>query len=246
MGFHKGDNVERIHMKFCKNILGVRRYTPNALVLAELSRLDMKTKRLLRIIKYWLKILTLNENVLVKKVYEAMRREADEGVVNWASLLRDKLMSLGFGEVWYVQKVYNNVLFINNVKIRINDVYYQELHATLEGLSRGRTYLYFNENLALSSYLEDVNIDKYRIALSKFRLSNHKLQVEIGRWHKPEPIPFNNRICSSCNTLDDEYHLLLECKLYSDIRKIHIPRHFYIRPNMVKFGELLCKQQQKT
>ena len=33
---------------------------------------------------------------------------------------------------------------------------------------------------------KNLNISKFRIALTRFRVSAHRLEVEAGRWHKPE------------------------------------------------------------
>ena len=39
--------------------------------------------------------------------------------------------------------------------------------------------------------------------------------------------------------LEDEYHFVIECKLYSDLRIKYIPKYNWKRPSMNKFVELL-------
>ena len=91
-----------------------------------------------------------------------------------------------------------------------------------------------------SAHVTDVlNIMKYRKSLSRFRLSSHRLEVEIGRWAKPNKIPYQNRKYKVCNVLEDEFHFLLECPLYTDLRKRYINKFFWTRPNMLKFIELM-------
>ena len=68
-------------------------------------------------------------------------------------------------------------------------------------------------------------------------MSSHRLEVEVGRWKKPNRVPISDRKCSSCQTL--EYHFILECKIYIDLRRRLIPKYFWIRPNMHKFIELM-------
>ena len=52
--------------------------------------------------------------------------------------------------------------------------------------------------------------------MTKFRTSDHSLQIEIGRYKK---IPRNQRFCLSCNSkIDDEYHFFLHCHLNSALR----------------------------
>jgi len=48
-----------------------------------------------------------------------------------------------------------------------------------------------------------------RLILTKFRLSEHKRLIEIGRNLK---IPRDQRLCAICNILEDEFHFFFECK----------------------------------
>ena len=55
----------------------------------------------------------------------------------------------------------------------------------------------------------------FRVAVSRLRVSSHRLEVEKGRWKTP-PVPFNNRLCNICQVLDDEFHFLFKCQLLQD------------------------------
>jgi len=70
--------------------------------------------------------------------------------------------------------------------------------------------------------LLNVNIDKYRYALTILRVSSHCLEVERGRWHKPNKIPFENSKCQYCNVLEDEFHFIFECPMYNNISHIYL------------------------
>ena len=57
--------------------------------------------------------------------------------------------------------------------------------------------------------------------------------------------PVNERKCIFCDKLEDEYHFVLECILYNDLRKQLIPTYYYRRPNMQRFVDLItteCKR----
>ena len=58
----------------------------------------------------------------------------------------------------------------------------------------------------LQPYLKNVSINKFKSDLCRLRVSSHRLEIESGRWHKPEAIPFQYRTCQHCNVLEDEYH----------------------------------------
>ena len=57
-----------------------------------------------------------------------------------------------------------------------------------------------------------------RTLLSKFRLSDHLLEVEVGRCHRPKKNP-EDRICTKCNILEDEIHCLMACDINREIRE---------------------------
>ena len=60
---------------------------------------------------------------------------------------------------------------------------------------------------------------KARNEISKFQCSANKLLVDRGRYQNVER---NRRICKNCNKnmVEDEYHFLLACPAYRDLRKI--------------------------
>ena len=166
-------------------------------------------------------------------------------VKNWCSLLRNLLYSLGFQEIWYFQTVGNTKLFLSLVKQRINDQFIQNWNERLETSSRASFYRSIGI-FQFQPYLNIVNLSQYRKCLSRLRLSSHRLSVETGRWHKPISIPQNERKCIFCDTLEDEYHFVLECKLYTALRKQYVSSFYWKRPNMFKFTCLMKSENEKT
>ena len=55
-GFANAPVIERLHLRFCKRILGVKTSTQNDFVYGELGRTQLRTQRLFNIIKYWFKV----------------------------------------------------------------------------------------------------------------------------------------------------------------------------------------------
>ena len=164
---------------------------------------------------------------------------------NWASMVKYILSRLGFLEVWNAQGVGNISNFLGIFKTRVKDVYMQDWLARLENSIRARCYI----NIAkfqFQQYLEILKIQKYRKSICKLRVSSHRLEIETGRWAKPNKIPLKNRLCMICNVLEDEFHFVLECSLYKDLRKIYIKRYYWQRPNMPKFIELISSENCRT
>jgi len=91
---------------------------------------------------------------------------------NWASSVRDTLGRLGFFHVWESQGVRDNGSFINLLKQRCNDIFVHEWHSGIEGSTRATFYKTFC-SFGFKSYFTSVNVNKYRIALCKLRVSSH-------------------------------------------------------------------------
>ena len=70
-----------------------------------------------------------------------------------------------------------------------------------------------------------MKIPKFRNVLAIFRLSSHELNVEQGRYGN---IQRNERKCSFCNLdeVEDEYHFILVCPLYNNLRKTYLKNIF--------------------
>ena len=66
-GFTQANAIEILHLKFCKSLLGVKTWTQNDCVYGELGRKSLITYRYLKILKYWLKIITIQYNAIQNK-----------------------------------------------------------------------------------------------------------------------------------------------------------------------------------
>jgi hypothetical protein len=245
-GFNQGKAVERLHMQFCKRLLGVKKNTQNDFIYGELGRMPLQNMRYYNIIKFWIKLLTTDENKYIKKVYLMLKQDIIENPnrINWCSLLKDLLCTLGFYEVWLFQTVGDSELFLYNVKQRLKDQFLQNWSGRLNNSSRALFYKYIL-NHRFQPYLDLVNVKKFRVCLSRLRVSSHRLFIESGRWTRPVSTPVNERKCTFCDKLEDEYHFVLECVLYNDLRRQFVPVYYYRRPNMQKFVELItteCKR----
>ena len=67
---------------------------------------------------------------------------------------------------------------------------------------------------------------KYRQYITKFRMSDHQLLIETGRYYK---IPRSQRLCEICKNIDDEFHFLFTCNINAVPRKVIIEQfnNFY-------------------
>ena len=78
----------------------------------------------------------------------------------------------------------------------------------------------------------------YKPLITKYRICAHSLNIETGRFYN---IPHNERFCYMCNNrkLEDEYHFILECEKYNDLRHKYLKPYYYRRPSVFKLVQLL-------
>ena len=157
---------------------------------------------------------------------------------NWCSLLKQLLCNLGFYHVWLAQHVGYENIFLSIVTQRLNDNFVQNWNSRLRESSRAIFYRQIS-SFKFQPYLDNINVLKFCKALTQLRVSSHRLAVEAGRWNRPVRTPYDDRKCLFCNLLEDEYHFVLECSSYIDLRKQYIPRHYWNHPNMLKFVTLM-------
>ena len=155
-------------------------------------------------------------------------------------LIHNLLGELGLMEAWLQQNVGNANGFLSIVKEHLKDTFVQNWNSRLNDSSRAVFYRNLN-NFGLKSYLGIVTTEKFRYSLTRLRLSSHRLEVETGRW----AIPFENRLCSTCQRLEDEFHFIFECSKYHDLRISLLPRYYRIRPSMFKLIDLFSPNFKK-
>ena len=97
----------------------------------------------------------------------------------------------------------------------------------------------------MEEYLINVKNITERKNITKFRLSNHRLMIEIGR-HKG--LNKEQRTCPFCpEKIEDEFHFLCECKTYEHQRKTYLNPIISSIPGFSNFNKaerieiLMCK-----
>ena len=82
-------------------------------------------------------------------------------------------------------------------------------------------YQKFKVNYETESYLDIIRTFDQRRAFTKFRIRNHNLAIESGRYTNTLT---DDRICVFCslNVIESEEHMLLNCTLYNRLRN-----HFF-------------------
>ena len=195
---------------FVKKLLGVKRSTQNDFDYGELGRVPLQNKIFYSVINYWFKIPEVEENRYIRYAYQLMLNDIENkpNCVNWASRVKFLLSSLGFYGVWVNQGVGNKSAFLWAFKQRLTDSFMQDWNSRLAESSRANFYSLFSK-FEYQPYLEVINVKKFRVTMTKLRVASHRLEIEVGRWARPNRVPIDERKCRLCNKLEDEFHFFI-------------------------------------
>ena len=121
---------------------------------------------------------------------------------------------------------YTTILINAHKKLftRQTDIYNQTaLNNITSPNSKLRTYSLVKNKPGTESYLNTISNTKYRVMLSKFRLSNHELMIEKGRH---TGVIRTQRYCPMCHdqAIEDEIHFLITCPSFNAIRRDALDR----------------------
>ena len=246
-GCNSYEYIERIHRKFLRQQLGVSSSTSNIVVYGETGRYPLSVIYLVKCVKYWLKLVEMDNNRYPKACYKMLYNLDENNRQTWVSFVKETLYKYGFMYAWLQQGVGDKTRFIYEFKQRLIDMWKQEWHAGLD-TPKLSTYKLFKLESCQEKYLTCVRYRRHLVALAKFRCSNHKLLIEEGR---RQNVPRQNRLCQFCLTqnevfIEDEYHVLFVCKLYDDIRRTFIDKAYYASPSLHTLAQLLGSNSTYT
>ena len=243
-GIYEYEHIDKIHIKFCKNILGVRTQSPNYAVYGDLGRYPLSVIAKERSIKFWLKILT-NNNSLTFNLFQTQIDDLDalaqpsrfKHKGSWAQGVKSLLDNLGFSQMWHNQII--EIPCFEVIRNRIRDHFTQHWYANICNTSKLEYYCQFKTEFKMEKYVECISNDKLRSELAAFRLSAHNLDIERGR-HRHINVPRENRICRLCSMsiVESEFHFLLVCPRYSDLRRDILSSTAW--PSVAKFISIMA------
>ncbi len=237
-GANEVSDIDVLHLQYIKKILRVKSNTNTSMIYVETGRYPLSIHIKACIIKYWIKLINSEPNRLIYIIYQEMLRNTEQ--YKWIEYVRKTLQCHGFGYVWDRQQVDDSKTFMHIFEQRSKDMFIQQCFTDMNNSSRCRLYREIQTTYGTVPYIScNINAN-LRMYYSKLRLSSHKLMVERGRWAKPQ-IQYTDRRCTLCDSgdIEDEYHIILLCDYFSDIRTKYIKQYYYRRPSMQKFIDLM-------
>lgn len=167
-------------------------------------------------IKYYNHLICLSDESLAKQSllmsFSLFKKNKNCYLSNFKTMLNRINPSLEIS----IQRTFDNAA-ISNLESSLKNTYFQTWKNALKNSSKLSFYSTFKEFYEQEPYLNILRHFEQRRLFTKFRISNHQLAIETGRYYK---IPRDERLCLVCctNAMETEQHLILHCPAYSDIR----------------------------
>ncbi len=176
--------IDGILWSFCKRILGLPPHAATIGVMGEIGLLPMQMMAKMNATKFWYRLRTLQAPILTIDAYVLSKDLYKEGFCSWYGCLLDNI----FSKFDLLQLLPSPDILMNLTSANLVEYYIDSWSSDLQkiqakhgkGENKLRTYRSFKEEFTFEQYLDRVNIKKHRVALTRFRLSCHNLEIEKG------------------------------------------------------------------
>ena len=234
---------EKLHTKLCKILLGVGQNTSNLASRSELGRYPIMITMLANMITYKSQLEKAESSNLIKDSYNDDILLDSYGLSNWYSCTEEILKLINANHS--ILKISSKTLR-KKVILKLQESYDQYFKNQIFNDNRKdpseqnklRTFRKFKNRIKYEPYL-NLNIKKDILKkFTQFRLSSHKLQIELARHIK---VPGTTRVheklkarkCKLCNNgeEEDELHFMLKCQSYANERTNYLNKIFHMCKN---------------
>ena len=198
--------------------MGVNRQASNIASRGELGKFPLLIPILKRLFSYIKHISQLPDSRIAKQMLYLSKRLYSNGkdsfYSNAANIIKNFYPNIE--ETRDIEKFVQDTNITDFVKT-IKDKYTSFWKHQNENSSKLSFYSTFKKDYNLEEYLNNIKDPNQRRMFSKFRVSNHKLEIEFGRYKN---VPREERFCKYCDkrTVEYEFHFAFECNKYKNLR----------------------------
>ena len=210
------NDIEKTYLQFLKQILGVNRSTTTSMIRGELNRHSLQEEILRRNINYVKYIHEKTNNPFVQQAlnYEMKRSSTNSTFLSSIDRHSEEVYNITNTFYPYANPYENITDFTREEQRAVTyEIFHNKWKSSIQESSKTDTYQMFKPDMKFEPYLYHNN-RKERVMMTKLRVSDHKLMIEVGRHHRPI-LPRPDRKCPMCNEfVEDEVHFLTKCCLY--------------------------------
>ena len=143
-----------------------------------------------------------------------------------------------------MQGVDDKPKFLREFKKCVRDCEFQNWNESMFNMSKLRSLHLYKSELTAELYLYLYLPQRLRSALAKFRISSHELAIEKGRHNN---VAVDQRFCQLCISnnnyfIEDEYHVLLKCPFYQELRTVYLNMYIDLPVNLYTFTKIMSSK----
>jgi len=215
---------EKLNIHFCKYILGVSSKSTNIAAMAEVGRYPISIRIITQLIKYFARVKDMSPGSLLSDAMLEMETQTKMGKMTWLRAVQNAVDILGIDidvlRHCISKSDYEKKKSTSQIR-RLLEQRYNDFWGRIMNSQEGKLELYkeLKINFKYEEYLDKIKDNKQQRALTKLRISNHKLFIETGRYKIPY-VDRKDRICQLCSCdIEDESHFMFKCHKLSTVRK---------------------------
>ncbi len=218
--------IDAVQNRACRYFLGLGKYAPNNAVSGDMGWSTSHHKQWICVTRKWLRLLVMDDTLLTKQIFTACSQQANSRCRSWFHRVHKFLIDIDH-EYVYRGEIVNVRLTISSIDMKLKSMHEtqwrQKLmtnvarHGAQHGGNKLRTYRTFKQDYKTEPYVHIITQKKYRSAYAKFRCGVAPIKIETCRYGLNR-VPVADRLCETCNEVEDEFHVIMQCSLYSDIR----------------------------
>ena len=238
-GIEECQTIEKVHLFALKRFLNVADRTPNIMVYGDTGRFPLYINAHVRSVKYWLKILRMEESRLPRRVYNMMLSLSEHKWL-WTAKVERLLKECGLEKYWLEQQVNDETNFLRDLRNKLVSNFYEDWKKNVLSSNRYAFYRQIKSSWGVEQYLYDIDRKVFRDIFVRFRMGITELYVHKFRYD----LGGVQRLCPLCREeIETELHFLIRCPALSDLRVQCLPSVIWTDGNIF---ELMSSNKMKV
>ena len=159
-------------------------------------------------LRFWNRLVSMNRNRLTRTIFDW-----DKTKNGWCKQVKTLLSLIDYPSVFTLEQPVDLQQAGNLLHTRFCESWEQDVI----NVPKLRSFITLKHEYGTEPFLKLHNRG-YRSVIAQFRCGILPLSIETGRFNG---IPLEFRLCVFCseNTVEDEFHFLLDCSFYTDLRQ---------------------------
>ena len=213
-GFSKSNisSIDLLLNWFLRIVLGVKQGTSIPMLLGESGIFPPSVYCHINVIMYYIRLNKLPQGSVLKSIFLDVQMQNSLCISNnWCSNVISLALQYGLD---IDNLSYNNETkkYVKNI---VKDKFVTDWHHALNFRPGLRLYRLFKHEFKCEPYLQNIKNKNLRKMFTRLRTNSHSLEIERGRYVNRNE---SDRICTFCAVIENEFHFVMICSLYNNIR----------------------------